>query len=248
MKLRTLIGVAALTSASFAHAGFMLDTNEWTIISAAGEDGYQSNGYVNPGYGGQAFDAEYLFYKVDGAELTIGLQTGFDINSGSQPYGDRDYYAGDIALSFDGSTSSYEYGIDFGFLTKGWYGSEMAAIDEGLYKVDSWNNDVYYNASHPYAIDTVDTDFGKKTIDVTSGDNKESGDEISYYRTATFNLAGLLESPSDPFTLDAHWTMSCGNDYIDGHADDVSVPEPESIALLALGLIGLGLARRRVAK
>lgn len=245
MKLRTLIGVAALTSASFAQAGFMLDTNEWTIF---GND----NGHVGPGVGGQAFDAEFLFYKVEGNSLTVGLQTGFDIIDGMQTYSDgRDYFAGDIALSFDGadgSPSSYEYGIDFGFLTKGWSGAEVDSGDDstgidaaGLYAVDGWSNDVYrgHHISDPFAIDDGSFD---RSITSTSG---SSG--TSHYRTATFDLTGLV-STNDPFDLDAHWTMSCGNDYIDGHADDVSVPEPESIALLALGLIGLGLARRRVAK
>ena len=39
-----------------------------------------------------------------------------------------------------------------------------------------------------------------------------------------------------------HWGPSCGNDIIEGYAE---VPEPGSLGLLALGLIGAGVARRR---
>lgn len=239
MKLRMLIGVAALTSASIAQAG-LIAPGDWTIF---GDD----NGHVGPGVGGQAFDAEFLFYKIEGSMLTVGLQTGFDIIDGVQNISGRDYYAGDLALSFngsDGSPSSYEYGIDFGWLTKGWSGDNVDAGDDstgidgaGLYSVTAWSNDVYggHHVSDPFAIDDGAFD---RAITSTSG---QVGD--SYYRTATFDLTGLVAS--NPFELDAHWTMSCGNDAIDGHA---SVPEPESIALLGLGLLGLGFARRRSAK
>jgi len=57
--------------------------------------------------------AEYL-YKKQGNSLAIALQTGFDVETGKQRHGRRDYYAGDLALSFDGDSSSYEYAFDFG--------------------------------------------------------------------------------------------------------------------------------------
>ena len=59
---------------------------------------------------------------------------------------------------------------------------------------------------------------------------------------------------TDTFTVDAHWTMSCGNDSINGRFDITRsntggnpVPEPSAIALMAIGSLSLGFAgyRRR---
>lgn len=40
-----------------------------------------------------------------------------------------------------------------------------------------------------------------------------------------------------------HWTMECGNDYI-SFDDPLPVPEPSSIALLGLGMLGVALRKR----
>ena len=43
-----------------------------------------------------------------------------------------------------------------------------------------------------------------------------------------------------------HWAMLCGNDVIEGTvAAPTQVSEPSVVALLGLGLLGLGFARRR---
>jgi PEP-CTERM motif len=42
--------------------------------------------------------------------------------------------------------------------------------------------------------------------------------------------------------LGLSWNMTCGNDTIQG---DYSVPEPGTIGLLSLGLLGVGFASRR---
>ena len=39
-----------------------------------------------------------------------------------------------------------------------------------------------------------------------------------------------------------HWGMTCGNDTIEG---EYSVPEPAILGLLAIGLIGIGVSKRR---
>jgi len=241
----------------------VFDSNWTDITVGSGEDVSDNSGSnvkVNPGWGGQAFDAEYLLYKIDGDKLSIGLQTGFDILDGHQGHTDnRDYYAGDIALSFnglDGSALEYEFAIDFGNVTMSWgdnpdkaYGYDpenVGLVDgnqdlKGIYEVAEWNNDIYFDESSPFAMDE-----GEYKQDISLVGNQVGN---SYYQIATFNISNLLSSSYDITRIDAQWTMSCGNDAVYGKTDipPTSVPEPSSIALLSTGLIGLfgGLNARR---
>ena len=98
--------LACLISLS-SHAGIVSHFNSgWTDITVSpttgpvNEDQTGAFNYVYPGWGGQSFDAEYIFYRLDGNTLSVGLQTGFDILDGHVNYSGRDYYAGDLALSF----------------------------------------------------------------------------------------------------------------------------------------------------
>jgi len=226
-----------------ANAASILPGTGWTQI--ADDDGVNNGGYVNPGYGGQPFDAEYLAYKLVGNTLSIGLQAGFDLVDGHLVSGSANYYAGDLALSFDGNTSTYEYAFDFGLLTNN-YGGNLVDADSsnpdgidtaGLYTVSTWDLDVYYTVSNPFAMD-------EGTIVTGSNGTTSAGqDGDSYWRTVSFDISSL--GLSSDFTLDAHWTMSCGNDAINGRGD-VHVPEPATMLLFGTGLAGLaGLVTRR---
>lgn len=102
--------VALLLSLPMAASASLLnvwgsDWNQMTVTAGHGD------GVVAPGVGGQAFDVEFLMYKFDASTNTlhVGLQTGFDImdtdNDGFR-YGNKDYFNGDLALSFDGDDLS----------------------------------------------------------------------------------------------------------------------------------------------
>ncbi len=209
----------------------------WSVLDA--EDGVSAGGYVGPGFGGQEFDAEYLFYKVEENLLSIGLQTGFNLSTGSQQSGKHTYYAGDLALSFN-HDEDFDYAIDFGLVTKDrWYhdvglgsGNQDAA---GLYSVSQWNNNIIYSSSSPYGMD--EGAFLAALVDSSDG-SALLADGLSYYRTATIDLAAL---GFDVKSVTAHWTMSCGNDVLEGSAN---VPEPSALLLLAVGLLGLLGGRR----
>ncbi|MBU4261577.1 MAG: PEP-CTERM sorting domain-containing protein [Proteobacteria bacterium] len=239
--------IAALVIASAACQTANADpittvfNSTWTQIAA--EDYVGPSGYVNPGYGGQDFDAEYLYYKRNGNTLSIGLQSGFNLVTGRVDYGGKAYYAGDLALSFDNNISSYEYAFDFGLLTKDYYvnlvdadpaGSSDGIDASGLYAVTQWNNGVYFTAANPFAMD------GGSQIE--SGATSAGYDSTldSYWRIVSFDITSIGNFAA----LDAHWTMSCGNDVIDGHAA-APVPEPATMLLFGTGISGLAAWQRR---
>jgi hypothetical protein len=204
------------------------------------------DGTLSPGYGGQYFDAEYFFYRIEGSTLSIGLQAGFNVVTGKDTYAGYPYYAGDIALSFDGSTANgYEYAIDFGHVTKDYQLDPVGTAGlhaAGLYSVTTWNNDLYSSFipdSSPFAMAT-----GTKEADITiaTGEGGPSSNHY-YYEIATFDVSGIVGS--NPFIMDAHWTMSCGNDSINGH-EEVTVTEPSTLTLLGSGIVGLGVFGRRI--
>lgn len=217
---------------SFAAPLSLWSSGNWQQF--ANDDGVGSGGYVNPGWGGQSFDAEYLYYKVTGNVLSVGLQTGFDVVTGKVTYGGTNYYAGDLALSFNngvtlGNASTYEYAIDFGLLTKDISqvkvdaGSGTGIDAAGLYSVSAWNNNISFGSSAPFAMDA-----GSLVAGLLSNSAGQEG--TSFYRMVSFDLAALGLNDTT-FLLDAHWTMSCGNDAIDGQFT-ATAPEPKSLYLL----------------
>jgi hypothetical protein len=62
----------------------------------------------------------------------------------------------------------------------------------------------------------------------------------------SFDATGTNLLGADQDLLALHWAMHCGNDTIEGYVNTpTQVSEPGTIALLGLGLLGLGAARRR---
>ena len=254
--LRSLSALALVLASSASLAGQLPIFTGWTVFGS--EDQTGTGEYkLTPGVGGQKFDAEYLFYKLNGNKLSIGLQTGFDIISDIGQYraNDRYYFGGDLALSFDGNKSNYEYAIDFGNLTKNYAGTKKinaqsnntSGVDTaGLYKANSWNNDIWFGESAPYSVSN-----GSLLLAADNGNFSQGSaangykSDISYFTMFTFDLSNITGLQPN-FVLDAHWTMSCGNDAIDGHVALAKVPEPSPILLFVLGLVGLVIARRKL--
>jgi len=276
--------VLAMGYSSLVRAGTIsgvLGGNIWTGWTQFQDNGNAGHGgpsedwvdgnKVYPGFGGQGFDAEYLFYKLDGDTLSLGLQTGFDVVTGKVRSGSKDYYTGDIALSFDGTTN-YSHALDFGLLSKDYYNHNVGADggfhngnisdgedDAGLYSVSEWNTHVIssFGASNPFAMDGGTFETGFSFIESGSGmlTNSKGSTDTSFYRQVSFDISSFRDSITQELSVDAHWTMSCGNDAINGSLTTPSfappaIPEPGTIALVGIGLVGLAgvVARRRLKK
>lgn len=237
----TILSLATITFLSFisttANAGLIPAVwDGWTQI--AGEDQTGNFDKVDPGFGGQAFDAEYLFFKQNGNTVSFGLQTGFDVVDGHQMYNNQHYWAGEMVLSF----GSQEFAIDFGLPQCGYSSRNSGTCenwfntDAGVYGDVTWNNDIYFKDSGPYAITSGDLLSNLASV---AGSDVVDG-QTSYYRAVSFDLSKL--GPLDTNHFDIHWTMSCGNDHIHGgHA----VPAPSNILLLLGGVIALAFLRKK---
>ncbi len=82
-------------------------------------------------------------------------------------------------------------------------------------------------------------DFGSSNITLN--------DAISYYRQVSFDISDFRQGDGSLW-VNAHWVMSCGIDAINGSIHELA--EPDTIALLGIGLVGLAgvVARRRLKK
>ncbi len=227
-----------------ANNGIIPNSNIQTSV----EDWDRStkNGYLDPGYGGQAYDAEALYALIEGNTLFIALATGHNPATANSP-NNNNFGAGDFAIDF-GKNGSYELGIN---IKPYW---DTFGVAGGVYKnvtweLGLWNDNAtsgYLKSEHPTSmsngtqIGAVDSLF---ISSAKTGYGEWSTDKHYFYEMS-INIS-LLEAAGwdgDPFNI--HWTQNCANDSI--IVDPPSgVPEPGTLALIPLGLLGLVVLRRR---
>lgn len=249
------LNATATTISTFSDWGITSTNISSTVsdVHYATED--QTNYYLNPGYGGQAYDAEGIYATWDSSYLYVGVMTGRAPDA-------TGWSAGDIAFDF-GSDNSYELGL----ITTDHTGSEPGVAGIGspgqLYDVDTWNLGIW-DSSGGYINNTgnpADPDHpttvaaGTEIVDAVKpgsfsyqeiGSSTEYGiGGQSYFITAAIDLNAIGGNTflNDGLTL--HWAATCNNDWITLDLPASSVPEPSTMALLSIGMIGLFAARRK---
>lgn len=222
-------------------ANIVPTTSQYAVEDQTGGSGVR----LFPGWGGQAYDAEALYVHLDTSYLYLALVTGLSPNTPNNPAGNS-YGPGDFAIDF----------LDFGQAGSFEFGVETTGANAGkVYQVTSWDLGLWdvngnYNPAHPDPLHPTSIHSGSQT-----------GTGSLVYTSTAFTNMGVYRNdkhyvieaaiPLSAFAgysgkFDVHWTMNCANDSISADPE-LKVPEPATLALMPLGMVGLIALRRRKA-
>ncbi len=233
------------------------DLNEWTTGSGVDrvEHFVNRDGQVAYSPRAQNFDAEFLGIFIDNNKLYVGLQTGFNLARGEKYRGNR-YSPGDIALDF-GADGSYEAGFRFDFNKNDVKSARFFSLTD----TENWLQPSVgsHGVASPYKLDGDPSSFVELgDTDYAYTHKKYNKNYHEYTLEAAVNLSDLTAKLGTVFTdqtkVNVHWTMSCGNDYLDvetaytsnpGGGGSNPVPEPSTLILFGMGLLGIGAFGRK---
>lgn len=204
------------------------------------------------------FDIDNMIVDIDTlGNVSVTVTT--DYNPSDQDIASLGTQFGDLFISTDGwspyGTSPYIYdtalttGTDWEFVfdtnTGNFYrtsdGAFLLSQDFHGDRPDSWYRKNQLVQINPDALDELVADpITMGTFEL--GTDSVGNNVLTYYG---FNLTDMGLNLTQAHELAFRWTMTCGNDAIEGGLTWQPVPEPGTMMLFGLGLLGLGVAGRR---
>jgi hypothetical protein len=238
----------------FAFAGVSANAVTWNFYDFGANEFDEHNntsdvyfpdhGWVpspdDEGEGGERYDIEGLNFAFDDNFIYVTLTNSYGFSTWSDDYSDW-FAGGDVFFGFDGSY--FDYAI---------------SMDGHLYQVDTYSQipdkagTYYHNVSIRNYIDafqvTGGTQLGAYAGIMTPYPGYEpnpilpgNGDTFVFEFMFSKDMLGV--NLNDYTTINFHNTVECGNDLL--RKDYTIIPEPGTLMLLGLGLLGVGAGLRR---